>query len=38
LIIRWSPGAEIQMTGPAEFVFTGTYLLDPTSIAGRPAV
>jgi diaminopimelate epimerase len=38
LLIRWSPGAEIQMTGPAEFVYEGSYPLDPSSIAGSPAV
>jgi diaminopimelate epimerase len=38
LIIRWSPGTEILMTGPAEFVYEGSYHLDPSSIAGSPSM
>jgi diaminopimelate epimerase len=38
LLIRWKPGSEIRMTGPAEFVYEGAYPLDPSSIAGSPPV
>jgi diaminopimelate epimerase len=38
LNIRWKPGAEIHMTGPAEFVYEGSYPLDPSSIAGSPTM
>jgi diaminopimelate epimerase len=29
LLVRWQQDAPIEMTGPAEFVFTGIYPLDP---------
>jgi diaminopimelate epimerase len=38
LTIHWSPGSEIQMTGPAEFVYDGSYPLDPSSIASAPSI
>ena len=29
LIVRWRPGGAIEMTGPAETIYAGTYALDP---------
>jgi diaminopimelate epimerase len=29
LIVRWAPGGSIEMTGPAETIYTGAYDLDP---------
>jgi diaminopimelate epimerase len=30
LIVRWKPGASIEMTGPAETIYAGIYALDPS--------
>jgi diaminopimelate epimerase len=36
LTIEWAPGSTVKMTGPAEYVFCGSYRIDPVFHARSP--